>query len=51
MSMPPLAGWAFDHRPEPGSPEAAALAYYQPRDWGHADPHARPGPATTRRTA
>jgi coproporphyrinogen III oxidase len=34
MSMPPVANWAFDHRPEPGSPEADALAYYQPRDWG-----------------
>jgi len=33
MSLPPIAGWAFDHRPEPGSPEAAALACYQPRDW------------------
>jgi len=33
MSMPPVANWAFDHHPEPGTPEAAALAYYQPRDW------------------
>jgi coproporphyrinogen III oxidase len=33
MSMPPQAQWAFDHQPEPGSPEAAALACYQPRDW------------------
>lgn len=37
MSMPPIAGWAFDHRPEPGSPEAAALAFYQPRDWLEGD--------------
>ena len=51
MSMPPLAGWAFDHRPESGSPEAAALAFYQPRDWGHAEASLGAGPATTRRTA
>jgi coproporphyrinogen III oxidase len=51
MSMPPLAGWAFDHHPEPGSPEAAALAFYQPRDWGHAETTPGAGPATTRRTA
>ena len=51
MSMPPLAGWAFDHRPEPGSPEAAALAFYQPRDWG-GDGDAAIDPGTpTRRTA
>lgn len=33
MSMPPHASWRFDHRPEPGSPEAEALAFFQPRDW------------------
>ena len=33
MSMPPLAGWAFDRKPEDGSPEAEALSYFQPRDW------------------
>ena len=34
MSLPPLAGWHYEHRPAAGSPEAAALAYYQPgRDW------------------
>ena len=38
MSMPPVANWAFDHQPEPGTAEAAALAYYQPRDW--VAPHA-----------
>ncbi|MDR9392390.1 MAG: coproporphyrinogen III oxidase, partial [Trueperaceae bacterium] len=31
MSMPPRAGWRFDHHPEPGTPEADALAFYQPR--------------------
>jgi coproporphyrinogen III oxidase len=45
MSMPPVANWAFDHRPESGSPEDAALAYFQPRDW---DVDVRTG--ATRRT-
>ncbi len=49
MSMPPLARWAFDHRPEPGSPEEAALAYFQPRDWAGAEAQAlEPGHATTK---
>ncbi len=44
MSMPPVANWAFDHRPESGTAEAAALAYYQPRDWVAADEvRAHPG--------
>ncbi|CAN5739685.1 oxygen-dependent coproporphyrinogen oxidase [soil metagenome] len=33
MSMPPLARWAFDFQPEPGSDEAKVLEYLQPRDW------------------
>jgi len=33
MSLPPLARWETDVTPEPGTPEHAALAYYQPRDW------------------
>jgi len=34
MSLPPLAGWAFDVRPEPGSPEAATRdGFLSPRDW------------------
>ncbi len=33
MSMPPLARWQFDLQPEPGSPEAEAVGFYQPRDW------------------
>ena len=33
MSMPPVANWAFDHRCEPGTPEADALRSYQPREW------------------
>ncbi len=31
MSLPPHAAWHYDHRPEPGSPEAAALSWFQPR--------------------
>ena len=33
MSMPPRARWVYDHRPEPGTPEAALLDFIQPRDW------------------
>ena len=34
MSLPPLAGWAFDLRPEPGSREAElAEQFLTPRDW------------------
>jgi coproporphyrinogen III oxidase len=33
MSMPPYAHWAFDYRPEAGSPEAEMLTYLHPRDW------------------
>jgi coproporphyrinogen III oxidase len=33
MSLPPAAGWGFDFRPEPGSPEAATASFLQPRDW------------------
>ena len=40
MSMPPLARWTFDLRPEPGSAEEAALAFFQPRDWAGAEAEA-----------
>lgn len=34
VSMPPLARWAYDWHPEPGSPEAALYAdFLVPRDW------------------
>ncbi len=34
MSMPPLAAWQYDHRPEPGSPEAMLIEeYLKPQDW------------------
>ncbi|HEX7021391.1 MAG TPA: oxygen-dependent coproporphyrinogen oxidase [Trueperaceae bacterium] len=35
MSMPPQAGWTFEFTPEPGSPEAKALEFLQPRDWAN----------------
>ena len=34
MSMPPHARWAYQHQPEPGSPEAALLQRFLPRrEW------------------
>lgn len=34
MSMPPGVQWAYDHHPEPGSPEALLLEHYLvPRTW------------------
>jgi coproporphyrinogen III oxidase len=34
MSLPPRVRWPYDHRPEPGSPEAALLdVLRRPRDW------------------
>lgn len=33
MSLPPRAEWRYDHRPEPGSPEARLSEYLKPRDW------------------
>src|SRR5262249_23053118 len=33
MSLPPVARWVYDYRPEPGSPEARALEFFRPRDW------------------
>lgn len=33
-SLPPLAAWRYDYRPEPGSPEAALYERFLPaRDW------------------
>jgi len=40
MSLPPLARWAYDERPAPGTPEAALAAYLRPRDWFAEDPFA-----------
>jgi coproporphyrinogen III oxidase len=33
MSLPPVAKWGYDRRPEPGSPEAALLEHLRPTDW------------------
>jgi coproporphyrinogen III oxidase len=33
MSLPPLVRWVYDFKPEPGSREEAALAFFQPREW------------------
>lgn len=33
MSMPPKAGWKYDWHPKPGSREAQATWFFQPRDW------------------
>jgi coproporphyrinogen III oxidase len=34
MSMPPLAAWRYDWRPEPGTPEARLYSdFLRPRDW------------------
>jgi coproporphyrinogen III oxidase len=33
MSLPPVVRWVYDWQPDPGSPEAAAQWFYQPREW------------------
>jgi coproporphyrinogen III oxidase len=33
MSLPPVARWGYDYRPEPGSREAELYEYLKPRDW------------------
>jgi coproporphyrinogen III oxidase len=33
MSLPPLVRWVYDFHPQPGSAEAKALEFFQPRDW------------------
>ncbi|HEY7545821.1 MAG TPA: coproporphyrinogen III oxidase, partial [Blastocatellia bacterium] len=33
MSLPPLARWAYDYRPDPGTREAEAWDFFHPRDW------------------
>ena len=32
-SMPPLANWRYDWRPEPGSPESRLYEFLKPREW------------------
>ncbi len=33
MSLPPFVCWVYDYKPEPGSAEAKALEFFQPRNW------------------
>ncbi len=33
MSLPPLVRWVYDFKPDPGSREAEALQFFQPREW------------------
>ncbi len=33
MSLPPVARWLYDYRPEPGSREAELYEFLKPRDW------------------
>ena len=33
MSLPPVVQWHYDWTPEPGSPEARATWFFEPRDW------------------
>ena len=33
MSLPPLARWVYDFKPEPGSLEEQSLEFFKPRDW------------------
>lgn len=33
MSLPPVARWEYDFKPEPGSPEAKLVEYLVPRNW------------------
>lgn len=33
MSLPPLARWVYDYKPEPGSIEASNMEFFKPKDW------------------
>jgi coproporphyrinogen III oxidase len=33
MSLPPVARWVYDYKPEPGSPEERNMEFFKPRDW------------------
>jgi coproporphyrinogen III oxidase len=37
MSLPPVARWGYDYRPEPGSREAELYEFLKPRDWAAED--------------
>ncbi len=42
MSLPPRVAWPYAYAPEPGTPEAEALPFFQPRDWLALDEAAAP---------
>ena len=33
MSLPPIARWVYDYKPEPGSLEERNMEFFKPRDW------------------
>ena len=33
MSLPPIARWVYDYKPEPGSLEARNMEFFKPKDW------------------
>jgi coproporphyrinogen III oxidase len=33
MSLPPVARWGYDYKPEPETPEAAAWDFFRAHDW------------------
>ncbi len=33
MSLPPLASWVYDYKPEENTPESEAWTYFSPQDW------------------
>src|SRR5205814_10155798 len=37
MSLPPVARWGYDYRPEAGSREAELAEFLRPRDWAGLD--------------
>ena len=38
MSLPPLAAWRYDWKPDPGTPEARLYEHFlKPRDWADAN--------------
>lgn len=42
MSLPPHVRWAYDYHPEPDTPEARALWYFEPREWLSLTPEEAP---------
>jgi coproporphyrinogen III oxidase len=47
MSLPPAVRWHYDWHPEPGTPEARAQWFLQPRDWLALEASDVPGAATS----